>query len=343
LESGNKTYAYKICVALSAMEDVTLYVAVNSLQLVEWRQALPNTKIYPFGASLASPIKIIFENIFLRKLCNELKPDVYHSLCTLLPFWRPECLTVATIHDLNFLSFSQGLWRDMYKKYLYKYTLLQADRLITISKFTENEVNRFMKRRIDTNVIYHGVDAQAANPSRAGLTPFLLTFGHRPNKNVELAIDILKTLIVKDKKVTLKIVGKGQYIDKVVRPYVVANKLEEMVEFLGYVDDDELVILYAEALCLLFLSSYEGFGLPIIEAMAAGCPCVVSDLDVFSEMFSETALIVSDKKIDPACKYIESLLEQAAFRVEEGERAFSLAKKFSWSSAARLTKELCYQ
>jgi glycosyltransferase involved in cell wall biosynthesis len=116
--------------------------------------------------------------------------------------------------------------------------------------------------------------------------------------------------------------------------------LDQVVRFLGHVSDEELVALYQMALCLVFPSLYEGFGLPVLEAMTAGCPVITSTASSLPEVAGEAALLVDPHSAQQLAAAMERVLQDAELRVSMTRKGRQRAARFSWEETARMTREV---
>jgi glycosyltransferase involved in cell wall biosynthesis len=117
-------------------------------------------------------------------------------------------------------------------------------------------------------------------------------------------------------------------------------ELEGLVHFPGHVADAELVALYQMATCLVFPSLYEGFGLPVIEAMSAGCPVITSNVSSLPEIAGKASLLVDPLSAADIAHAIRTVLEDETLRlhlIEDGRRQ---ASRFSWEKTARMTRDI---
>lgn len=207
----------------------------------------------------------------------------------------PTGRTLLTVHDLRGLyPPSRRAERALFAGVLW-HSLARADHVITVSHAMRKELEAFFpKARV--SVLYNGIDVEAfrATPDgteamvRAELDlpgPFLLSVGHfEPRKNYLTLLDAVARLKVRGEAIRLVIVGNDSGTRRDVEERAAALGLSEQVRLLSGLRDETLRALYRLATLFVFPSSYEGFGIPVLEAMAAGCPMVLSDLPVFREL-----------------------------------------------------------
>jgi len=129
----------------------------------------------------------------------------------------------------------------------------------------------------------------------------------------------------------------GSHGEDPLRPLVTELSLDDDVELLGWVGADQLEVLYRDAVAYLFPSRFEGFGLPVLEAMARGCPVVCSDIPVLREVGGGAALYVDTLDPDVVASTVRRLLADEALRGSLAVAGIERAKRFSWDRVAEAT------
>ncbi|HGJ65372.1 TPA: glycosyltransferase family 1 protein, partial [bacterium] len=112
-------------------------------------------------------------------------------------------------------------------------------------------------------------------------------------------------------------------------------KKNQNIKYLGRVDDDKLIELYSNAVCFVYPSLYEGFGIPPLEAQACGCPIVISDIPVFKEVYANSALFFNPYDPEDMAKKIENIIDSSNMRKELIQKGFKNVKKYTWENSAR--------
>jgi glycosyltransferase involved in cell wall biosynthesis len=250
---------------------------------------------------------------------------------------------VVTIHDLGWQVHPELYSRRLRIMYgtLFPWAARRADRFIAVSRYTADDLMRragVPPSRID--VVYHGLDPAFTpvddGPS-GGDSPYLLAVGGvSPRKNTRRLVEaFLRWRQRGGRAAAYRLLVTGNSLD---RHFARDGKLPEGVTLLGYVDKAELRRLYSGAAAFVYPGIYEGFGLPIIEAMACGAPVVTSSTGAAPEIAGGAALIV-----DPFnTASIEGGLERATLSDEaERLRALGYARvgAFRWELAAQATLE----
>lgn len=290
------------------------------------------------------------QHFLTPRLLKELQADLYHHPQYDLPFGL-RIPTVVTIHDLKFIFNRQFLtgrsWlKSTYMNYSMRYALHKADRIIAVSENTRRDIEIFLNRPpTRTTVIHHGVDSPVTtrhHNKRAGLdiqADFILFVGtRRPHKNIEGLIQAVNLLRKqKDKNIDLVVAGKS-YSDYTGPEKLVEHlDLQEHVHFLDFVPDAELPALYDAARVVVLPSFYEGFGFPILEAMARGKPVAASNLTSLPEIIGDAGLLFDPRSSEDIANKIEKILTSNTLHKQLSLAATKRAETFSWQKVAEST------
>ena len=283
--------------------------------------------------------------LMLGRILRGTAAAVYHGIEWAQPLPAP-LPVVVTVHDLiPFLFPAEYPW--MRRERLLALRLLRkADAVITPSAATARDVERFghvARERI--SVVPHGVDERffaaggldtLRTPSPPG-DPFLLAVGvFDPRKRFGLLLDVLAA-VRRDHPVRLIVAGsQGAFAPALVRA-VADRQLEAQVRFVGFVADADLVELYRTASCLVFPSAYEGFGMPVLEALAAGCPVAAFDNSAMPEVGGEAILLAPDGDAASMAEMVSAFLADPGNREQRREQSRLQARGFSWRRSAEQT------
>ncbi|MDX6485371.1 MAG: hypothetical protein QOF43_524 [Gaiellaceae bacterium] len=250
--------------------------------------------------------------------------DVLHCTTYYGPL-RPSVPTVVTVHDLAVFRHPEAFprWTRAYVPRVIPHVLRAARRVIAVSEFTAAELERVLglpRERI--RVVPNAVDAAFGPDGPRADGDYVLTVGTlEPRKNLDRAIAAATAA-----GLPLRVVGAEGWGG------VEARGSE--VTWLGQVDDAELARQYRGARCVLYPSFYEGFGIPVLEAMACGAPVVTSAGGATEEVAGGAAVLVDPR--DTAA--IEAGLHEAIRRADElRAQGLARAKEFSWDESARRT------
>lgn len=292
--------------------------------------------------------RILWEQMAWPLLNGRYQIDLLHSMAFVTPFVnrRP---AVVTVYDLSFMHFPEAFPR-LQQWYLASQThrsCQQARRIITISESGRQDVARFFNvplNRID--LVYPGVGAQYrplpieqvdAFRHKNGLPDkFLLHVGTlQPRKNIPILLEALARL--KQSDVHLYLVGgKGWLFDEIFAR-VVALGLQDQVHFTGYVADEDLPFWYNAATLLIFPSLYEGFGMPIVEAMACGTAVICADSSSLPEAGGTAAVLFDPHDAQGLADRITAVLHNPTQQATMQAEGYNQAQKFSWQQSGQAT------
>lgn len=252
---------------------------------------------------------------------------------------------LVTVYDLFHLAMPDlvgGLHKRLYAKIMFLAVHRRAAAIITISQFTKNELIRFVgEGRQPIYPIHLGVaDAWLHIPPSARPYPnkYILYAGNvKPHKNLSALVKAFGSICNKVNH-DLVIVGKKEGFitgDQIVAKE--AKRLGGRVQFTGYVDDDKLRQYFTHADILAFPSLYEGFGLPPLEAMAAGCPVLVSTAASLPEICGDAALYCDPHRHEDIASKLLELLTDEGLRDELRRKGSERARTFTWDKCVNQT------
>lgn len=334
---GNYYHVQHLAAALAVRPEIRLVVLCDEHTHEPLRTHLPE------GATRRVLLRdggVIAADLAVARWVRRERPDIYHRPTGQLPFLPLPCRTVATIADLNFTVLPMPWLKRTYKLLSYRWTVHRADRITCVSRFTRDEVIRHYGVTPDrVQVVLHGANP-LPEPDFAAAdalgTQFFLTFGHQAHKNVETAVRALAAVRNwPGPTPRLAVVGLHPHLDQVVAP--LARQLNVQVRFLGRVSDHALHGLYRRAAGLVFLSRYEGFGLPVLEAMQAGCPVICSNVCSLPEVAGEAAVVVAPDDVPGVGEALSRFLTDPGYAGDLRERGHRQAAQFTWEAAARKT------
>jgi mannosyltransferase len=247
---------------------------------------------------------------------------------------QKDVANIITIHDL---APEQGLISGKGKRirqWQQRKALEHADGVICVSETIRKDVLDYYHFLLPEKVIaiHHGVsEAFTPMPIKQQEHPYILFVGHRSGyKNFNLAVEIVAAM----PDIKFVTVG-GKHLSNQEQT-LLDNKLSNRYTFKSVVEISELNRLYNNAFCLLYPSSYEGFGLPIIEAMKVGCPVVTTNKSAIPEVAGNGALLIDDFEVSSFIRALESLYDktQKQALIERGKIQ---ASKYSWAKCFNTT------
>ncbi len=282
----------------------------------------------------------------MGKDAQAVKADIFHGLSGELPLkWTDQPIKkVVTIHDLIFLRFPQfySLFDRKIHLWKFKNAIKQADIIIAISEQTKRDVIQFLKvPKEKIRVVYQGCHQQLKEhqsdeyinlikekfqlPER-----FILNVGTiEERKNV---LNIVKA--INGTKIPLVVIGKKTNYFNKVKKYISKNKLENQVHFLENVSMEELAAIYKLADVFVYPSYFEGFGIPIIEALYSETPVITSNLSSLPEAGGDHSVYVYPNNVDDIKAKILFLWQNEAERKRRAKKGLKFVQKFNDESIA---------
>jgi len=247
-----------------------------------------------------------------------------------------EAKYVVTVHDMIpelFPSYFPDQEITIARK---KEVILNAERIIAVSKKTRDdlvEIYRLDPARVD--VVYHGVRRVDPEPIRLP-GRFLLFVGRRSGyKNFRLAATVFSRVLANDADCWLVCCGGGAFTEEE-RTALLELKVESRLLFLEPTDS-QLQYIYSQARLLIFPSLAEGFGLPIIEAMSAGCLVCASDIACFREIAADAAIYFDPLNVESAVEAVDRALSDSIARTSFRKLCLQLAQSYTWQLTAERT------
>ena len=280
--------------------------------------------------------------------------DVVHDPVGVSPFtlgrWAGPYRRVLTIHDAIAFRFPEGYsWSNniLHRRFV-PATLRNVDGVVTPSSHAQRDLIRFLGLQSDRVwIVPHGVHgrfhpiepgaASAVARSYGLAEPYLLYVGTRqPRKNLPVLLAAFRQLLEALPIYQLAIAGPGSSGDRV-EDHIRALDLSSRVRLLGPVPDEELPAIYGAAQLLVFPSLHEGFGLPVLEAMACGTPVVCSDAASLPEVAGDAAVLVHADDPKLVSEAMMRVLADRSLWLALRSRGLDRARNFTWDRVARET------
>lgn len=283
-----------------------------------------------------------WRNFALARTLQNDELDLYHGLSNELPsgIHKTGIPSVVTMHDLIFLNFP--LWYKPVDRKIYleksKYACQVASRIIAISNHTREDLIKHLHveperieviyQSISERYFFHSVSDQVDDVLAKYNLPaqYLLTVGTiEPRKN---QLSVIKAIYNKGLDIPYVIIGKPTPYLLELKEYIGTHRMREQVYILDNVPDIDMPALYQQAMCMVYLSHYEGFGLPVIEAMASGCPVIASSVSCLPEIGENAALYCEPNDDSSLGNLILKVMNDTSLRKELAERGRLRAKFF---------------
>tara|TARA_B100000902_G_scaffold398515_1_gene465555 strand:- start:910 stop:2028 length:1119 start_codon:yes stop_codon:yes gene_type:complete len=283
----------------------------------------------------------------LPKLLNKINPDVFFSPDGFIP---NNCTSpsISVIHDINFEHYPSDLnWmHSLFYRYFFKKYAYRSKKIITVSNFSKNDIQkkyRINKDKID--VVYNGVSEYfqiASNDTKNAIKrqytngdDFFLFIGSlHKRKNIKNLLLSFEQYKKNNGNSKLLIIGENKWIDKDTKKIYQSMKFKNDVIFLGRINNTELVKILGSATALLFISIFEGFGIPIIEAMKCSVPVITSKTSCMPEIAHDSAIIIDPHNIEEIKNSMIEIEKNAPLRMELIQKGHNRIKKFNWSTSA---------
>ena len=272
------------------------------------------------------------------------KPDVYFN-----PGYNPPLFSTApfifTIHDLNHIHDfgNNSKFKDIYYQFLMKPACHKAFKVLTVSEFSKQEIIAWSGVP-ENKVVVVGNACNSLFTPEGGCYcpgyPYILYVGnHKPHKNI---LNLLKAFSLVAESSSLKLLFSGKP-DKLLSDLIKHLGIQKQVDFCGLITEEKLPEYYRGASSLVFPSLYEGFGLPIIEAMACGTPVITSNISAMPETAGGAAFLVDPYSSKDIANGIRQVINNKMLRNELRKKGLSRAKDFSWDEIAEKILKIVFQ
>jgi glycosyltransferase involved in cell wall biosynthesis len=358
--SGVGVYSENLITNLAEIDKDNEYVVIVHSRFNRMLHVGKNFRVVKFRSRPVS-LGTLF---MLSRFVNEFSPDVLHSLFPLAPvFYRGNIL--VTVHDLQPLMvpeftgkrpfpFRKGY--DMFYRSVYPHTLRKAKWIITVSNTTRCSIEEMMPELHDRIIVVLSgieqlyfeeidpftlsrVEEKYALPER-----YVLYIGStRPNKNLPHMIRAFAQLVksgpdFSDLHFAL-VVTTDRFFPECLR-LIQKLEIENNVRIIKSVTDEEKRALYKKAQLLYFVTKFEGFGFPVLEAQAVGTPVLASNDGSLPEILGSSALLVDPDNIEEMTEGLRRILEDEEYASVLHEEGLANSKKYSWKSSAQKVLEV---
>jgi len=306
---------------------------------------IPYFKTFPWYLTLPGKLKIH----------KEL--DIIHNPAQFPTFFRFHCKNIITVHDITPLLFPKEhiFGVPSFFKLFLPNTLKNADLIISDSNNTKQDLIFHLKVPEDkieiiplaADPIYRIINWDDIDKIKQKFNirnPYILCLGTlEPRKNLPLLIRAFASVKKSEPLLKLLIVGGKGWKYSGIFDLVNSLGINQDVVFLGYLAKVDLPALYGGAEVFIYPSLYEGFGLPPLEAMACGCPVIVSNSSSLPEVVHDAGLLVDPANLSELVMLIKKVINDASLRDEMRKKGIERAKFFSWEKTAKLTYDIYKQ
>jgi glycosyltransferase involved in cell wall biosynthesis len=352
--AGNESYAVNLIEALAEIDranQYTLYVTRQSA-VDRFTDRWPNFQVkrtLPHTPLVRIPLTLSRE---LRRH----PVDLLHVQYTAPPL--APCPIVVTIHDLSFEhlphTFKKRSWIQL--RATVRQTARRAAHIITISDHSKQDIANTYCIEADRitvtplaappNMARVTDDAQLRTvPAKYGIArDYILSLGSlQPRKNLVRLIEAYSILRSERREASypqLVIAGKRGWLDKETMRAARQSSFAHDIVFTGYVADEDLGAIYSAAMCFVYPSYFEGFGLPVVEAMQCGVPVVAGNVTSLPEVVSGAGVLVNPFDVQALANAIAKIVQNRDLRTELASRGMARARAFTWKRTAELTLEV---
>jgi glycosyltransferase involved in cell wall biosynthesis len=295
--------------------------------------------------------------VFKRRVWEQLAPLVVGNY-DLLHFPYDSCIGmkrgkfVVTLHDAKPILFPQTSnrrnWKQVLKDIIAPHPLQKIDHVVTVSECSRrNLIGQLEIPEDRITVIYQGVNLEYFSPSsqsqveHCDFMPYVLCVaGTDPSKNVKNLVQAFSKLPLEIRRLYHLVLVGDVCRSKELHQLVKEQGIAEQTIFTGIVPDSQLVELYQQASVFVFPSLYEGFGLPVLEAMACGCPVITSNSSSLPEVVGKSGILVNTNSTTELMEAMARVLTDTALAQCLQKMGREQAEKFSWEKTARATRDL---
>ncbi|GAB1420971.1 glycosyltransferase family 1 protein [Anaerolineales bacterium] len=276
--------------------------------------------------------------------------DLFHATDFVLPPTKSTTKTILTVHDLSFVRVPETASPALksYLDYVVPRSIKAANHILADSQATKEDLMEIYKTPEEKiSVLLSGIDEsfepitdirtiqsikeQYLIPNK----PYLFTVGTvQPRKNYSRVIHALANLRKQGHDLILVIAGGKGWLEDEMHYTIHETHMDDYVFLIGYADDEDLSALYSGSECVVFPSLYEGFGFPVLEAMACGKPVITSNISSLPEVAGDAAIMIDPYDVNALTKAIIDIIENTSLREDMIQRGFQHLQNFSWSKSA---------
>lgn len=347
--AGPSRYATHLAAALLAQRsdhDFTLFVNEQVREL-PFTPTRPVRVLRTRAPTSRTSIRVLWEHLAAPWHIGAARLDVVHSMLNVIPLAAPT-RHVVTVHDLSFMR-TPGAHPTHRRWYLSAATWLSARRaraVLADSHATKNDVVELLGMNPDrVHVVYPGTEAafhprpkdavQAFRRRNRLERPIVLFVGTlEPRKNVDILVRAFGAVAQDGFRGDLVLAGGSGWATGAIDAALAESPVASRIHRIGYVKQEDLPYWYCAADLVVYPSSYEGFGIPVLEAMASGTPVITSNRSSLPEVAGHAALTVDPRDIQQLAAAMTAVLASPERRIQMSERGLVQARKFDWTEAA---------
>ncbi len=336
---GTEIYLRQLLVSLAEIDQTNEYLVFTNLETAadlvpkqanfEWKPQAVHARL--------RPARILWEQIGLPIEAARYRLDVLFNPGFTAPIFAP-CRQVTVFHDLQHKRHPEYFrWFDLpFWRFLLWAAAHRSHRVICVSDATRSDLLRYYrvpKERVAT--IPHGVEAAFSQLDRSHTEPYLLCVSTlHPHKNLAR---LIRAYGRKPRGFQLILAGmRGFHADSIER-LINDEGLRESVQITGWIPREKLYDLYARAQAFVYPSTFEGFGMPVLEALAAGIPTACADISPLREVAGDAAIFFDPLNEDEISTSLERIMTEEPLRERLSKAGPERARPFTWIRCAEQT------
>jgi glycosyltransferase involved in cell wall biosynthesis len=342
--AGAGRYIVELAARVGA-DGIALSLITQKNDGARWREWSPQAEIVDV-VPRARPARLLYEAFVLGRSASD-RADLWHGPHYTMPR-RSATPTVVTFCDMTF--FTNPEWHESSKVVFFrramKYAARHADVIISISQTTTNLIHEILQPSTPVTTIPLGVDHSRFSLTAAGrtlasadlpeATPFILFLGtFEPRKGLDILLESFREVASSDADVELWLAGQSGWHTDATNEQIVNHPFRDRIRPLGYVDDDVVPTLMQQARVVAYPSRGEGFGLPVLEALACGADVVTTAGTVMEEVAGDAATYVPVGDVDSLAAALCSALRRSDDeRRARAQASARRAQLFTWEATA---------
>lgn len=357
---GVGVYAFNLVDEILKFDNKNFYILLIQNDDVEWITGIKkveknNVKIIQVSSILFRflPARFFLEQIIIPIYLLLYRADIIHSLHYTFPLLTRK-KKVVTIHDMTFFVYPEmhkGIKVLVFKKFI-SLGVKFADSLITVSESTKRDMITYLGKSEQINSkskviplgcspLYNNLmDKVRYKKTKQKFNideKYLLFVGAlEPRKNISNLIKACSEILNQD-KIILVIVGKEGWYYESIYDIVMQLNLEHKIKFTGFISESEKIDLLRGAEVFIYPSFYEGFGLPVLEAMNCGVPVITSNISSLPEVAGDAAILVNPNDVEQLTYTINLVITSKDLKEEMIEKGYGQAQQFTWKRCAKDT------
>jgi glycosyltransferase involved in cell wall biosynthesis len=349
---GAGRYTLELAKALGRRDDVALTLLARTADFGRWAGLLPGASVLATAPG-PRPLRLVWEQLSMPAVLRRQRLDVHHGPHYTMPE-RAGLPMVVTVHDLTFFDHPQ--WHERTKVPFFRRAIRQAaaraDVVVCVSDATARRFQELLSPRAQVVVAHHGIDHQQFRPVgdasvsdeadsvllqhngiRAPYVAFLGTL--EPRKGVDLLVEAFDRIAERHPGTQLVIAGGRGWAAAQTEAAMATMRHPGALVRTGYLDDAVVPVLLRRAAAVVYPARAEGFGLPVVEALAAGAPVITTAGSVMDELAAGAALTFAPEDVAALADLIDQTLRGSA-AADAGRRdaGLAVAARYTWEASA---------